>query len=113
MNHEEAIIRKITEGKKSPYCVPEDYFEQFTGRLMARLPRQRTRRPTLLQRVWRYAAVVAVVAATGAAFYTLRPSGTGAEDTRHEAYQEEYINDALDYAMLNNTEIALYLTEAD
>ena len=30
-----------------------------------------------------------------------------------EAAQEQYVNDALDYAMVDNMEIAAYLTEAE
>lgn len=112
MNQEEIIIRQITDGKKPPFRVPEGYFEQFTGRLLTRLPRQR-RHPSLLRRVWRYAAVMAVVAGAGVAFYAVRQGRTANESVLQETYQEEYINDALDYAMVNNNEIALYLTEAD
>ena len=62
MNPEEKILQKI--GKKNPFTVPENYFEDFTQELMGKLPAQeavlQTEEPTLWQRVkpWLYMAAM-------------------------------------------------------
>ena len=62
MNPEEKILQKI--GKKNPFTVPENYFENFTQELMDKLPTKeavlQTEAPTLWQRVkpWLYMAAM-------------------------------------------------------
>ena len=62
MNPEEKILQKI--GKKNPFTVPENYFENFTQELMYKLPAKeavlQTEAPTLWQRVkpWLYMAAM-------------------------------------------------------
>ena len=62
MNPEEKISQKI--GKKNPFTVPENYFENFTQELMDKLPTKeavlQTEAPTLWQRVkpWLYMAAM-------------------------------------------------------
>ena len=62
MNPEEKILQKI--GKKNPFTVPENYFEDFTQELMDKLPAKeavlQTEAPTLWQRVkpWLYMAAM-------------------------------------------------------
>ena len=106
--NEEIIIRKL-EGGKNPFRVPEGYFENFNERLASRLPQtskkeQKTVR--LIPRLWRYAAAVILMLGTSTALYWTN-------NHAEEVTQEEYYNDALDYYMVNNLEIAEYLTEAD
>ncbi len=124
---EEDIIKKLTEGRENPFCVPDGYFEGFTGRLMSRLPEQEKKplsltkkqpetariRPMLFTRVWRYAAVLLVAVGVGLTFlFTNAEKDSLAEGDATEEYQEDYINDALDYALIGNTNIEIYLTEA-
>lgn len=62
MSPEEKILQKI--GKKNPFTVPENYFENFTQELMDKLPAKeavlQTEVPTLWQRVkpWLYMAAM-------------------------------------------------------
>ena len=62
MSPEEKILQKI--GKKNPFTVPENYFENFTQELMDKLPAKeavvQTEAPTLWQRVkpWLYMAAM-------------------------------------------------------
>ena len=62
MSQEEKILQKI--GKKNPFTVPENYFENFTQELMDKLPAKeavlQTEAPTLWQRVkpWLYMAAM-------------------------------------------------------
>ena len=103
MTKEETRIHEL-EGQQNPFRVPEGYFENFNERLLARLPQQQQPRKVvrLMPRVWRYAAAIVVVLGVGSALYL-----------NHKTAQEEYYNQVLDYAMVDNMEIAAYLTEAD
>ena len=62
MSPEDKILQKI--GKKNPFTVPENYFEDFTQELMGKLPAKeavlQTEEPTLWQRVkpWLYMAAM-------------------------------------------------------
>lgn len=108
---EENIICEL-EGGKNPFRVPEGYFENFNERLAARLPMQRQeprhRIVHMVPRIWRYAAAVVVLVGAGTAFYWNHQSAR-----LDEIAQEEYYNAALDYIMVDNMEIAEYLTEAE
>lgn len=101
------IIRRITEGKAHPdgFRVPDGYFDGFTERMMARLPQPRRRTP-----IWRYAAAAALCVALGASVYLYQ--GHKRQATA-ELYADDYVREALDYAMLSNSEIEYYLTEAE
>ncbi len=115
---EEDIIRKITEGAENPFRVPEGYFSDFTDRLMTRLPQPVTKPRRFALTVWRYAAVLLVCLGAGLAVllasqnHTARLAQTDAADTETEYADEDYINDALDYAVISGPAIELYLTEA-
>ncbi len=110
---EEDLIRKLTEGKQNPFQVPEGYFDNFTEQLMAQLPKQEKKKASKIHHLWRWAAAVAVVAGAALAVHTVSPDKVmTAQETEVEQYSEQYSNDALDYAMLNNQDIEMYLTEA-
>lgn len=114
---EEAKLHKITDGAGNPFRTPDGYFDQFTSRLMDRLPQAEPARPKGLQlipRFWRYAAVLVVVAGVGSALYwgqSRQQDKVYADAT--EQYSDEYIEEALDYALVKNTDIVEYLTEAE
>lgn len=110
---EENIIREL-EGGKNPFRVPEGYFENFNDRLAARLPIEAKPKPKpktvrLIPRLWRYAAAIVLLVGTGTGLYWNQSRIA----TLEEIAQEEYYNDALDYIMVNNMEIAEYLTETE
>lgn len=102
----EARLRQ-TIGSERPYTVPDGYFEALPQRVMERIRQQeRIRRR---RRMWRWAAaavMTGVIAAGG-----LLLDGSSSADS-YEA-ENEYIEDALDYSMINNMDIAMYLTEAE
>lgn len=114
MTKEETRIHEL-EGQQNPFRVPEGYFENFNERLLARLPQQQQPRKVvrLMPRVWRYAAAIVVVLGVGSALYFNHKTTTPSYAYNEEAAQEEYYNQVLDYAMVDNMEIAAYLTEAD
>lgn len=97
---------------KNPFRVPEGYFENFNERLAARLPQQEQKAKTirLMPRVWRYAAAVVVILGVSLALFLNHDKH---ETIVAETTQEEYYNEALDYIMVGNMEIAEYLTEAE
>jgi len=118
----EDILHKMTEGKPNPFRTPEGYFDQFTSRLMEQLPEpeKKEEKPvilTFIPRVWRYAAVAIVAVGLGGAIYwgqnkpkeNLASTSSGIQ----YEYTEEYIEDALDYAMINSNDISEYLTSAE
>lgn len=92
-------------GTKVPFTVPEGYFDGLTGKVMSRVKQQERR-----HFVWRWvaAAMLAGCVATG-----------GLLLEKHNAVQTantediQYIEDALDYSMIDNMSIATYLTEVD
>lgn len=106
---DEKKLRELV-GQQKPFKVPEGYFEDFNERLLARLPQQQKAKTVSLRpKLWRYAAAVVVAIGLGAALYISQSE----ENTTVYASQEEYYNEALDYVMVGNTEIAAYLTAAE
>jgi len=101
-------------GRNNPFRVPEGYFEQFDARLMARLPRteKKAKEVRLMPRLWRYAAAVLIIVGVGSAIVWNRQSSAPIA-YNEDVEMEEYYNEALDYAMVDNMEIAAYLTEAE
>lgn len=120
---EEDIIRKKC-GTGNPFKVPEDYFEHFTSELMARLPERTPKADSVipLRRLrWKLAVWYATAAVLcGAMFlggYYIHNNRTPqaapmAQTSSGTEAGDAYMDDLLDYAMVSNHEIALYLTDA-
>jgi len=124
MNYEEKEMQERF-GKVNSFRVPEGYFDQLTERVMAQLPereqqaekislsdrRPKSRLATL--RPWLYAAACTVaVVVMGLTFH----SHDAAEEqplasTSITNTESQYIDDAADYAMLDNAEIYACLVE--
>lgn len=125
---EEDIIRKKF-GKNEPFTVPENYFADFAERLMNELPEKNApveNKPAAKVRHLRYwlatAAVLCSVAVTGAWVYLRQASASrtpvasvAVEHDLNVAPETEsvYMEDMLDYAMVDNSEIAMYLMGAN
>ena len=103
----EELEAKLLErfGSETHFTVPEGYFEGLTERVMNRVPKRKRRR-----QVWRWAAaaVLAGVVAVGGMLFESQYKTQMAE-----AEEIQYIEDALDYSMIDNMSIASYLTEAE
>lgn len=118
---EEEIIRQHDTGRR-PFTVPEGYFEQFTDRLMERLPEKEVApkvvRLPLAKRLVHYAAAAVLAGCIlGVGTYFYRQSAPDAQALLSQTdatdfYGDEDIDDVIDYEMLNNQQIAYYLTEA-
>jgi hypothetical protein len=115
MMTEEQKIKQMTHGEAG-FKVPEGYFENFTQRMMERIPEEPTVHTPLWSR-WmrstavRIAAAAMFVGVIGTVCFTTISHRHGALDTAQQEEQGEYIDDALDYAMINNNEIYMYLSE--
>lgn len=94
-------------GNEGPFTVPEGYFDSLPGRVMSRIAERKHRR----RLVWRWAAaaVLAGCVAVGGMFFETHYNTQIAETE-----DNQYIEDALDYSMIDNMSIASYLlTEAE
>lgn len=132
MTQEENFIREHDSGR-NPFVVPEGYFENFTSRMMDRVKSEglmtsetpATRRTVVKLQLWqkwsRYAAVAAIVVASFAGgwfFYQQSARNDVGEQFMAQGdqgdfyYTEDDLNAALDYELVDNDQIAYYLTEA-
>lgn len=111
MENEEKYIREKL-GQKNPFRVPEGYFDQLTERVMEQLPERRQKSRLVTLRPWFYAAAcMAAVAIMGVTYHFHQSAGEQqmAEITANNT-ENTYIEDAADYAMLDNAEIYAYLS---
>ena len=95
-------------GTERPFNVPEGYFDGLTERVMSRITLRKRRRL-----IWRWAAAAVLVGcvATGGLLLEYRHQST--VNNQQTAEEIQYIEDALDYSMIDNMSIASYLTEAE
>ena len=128
---EEEIIRQHDSGRR-PFTTPDGYFDSFSSRLMRRMEKEglmetatdisQTRaNVTALPISWgkrfmRYAAVAVIAAVIGGS-YLYQRQGASVDDAlasneTEMLYSDEMLDYELDYEMVNNNQIAYYLTEA-
>jgi hypothetical protein len=110
MNEENYLRERMS--KKNPFQVPEGYFEDFATQVMANLP-AREQKMTVNHRAlrpWMYAAACLLVAVFCVAFYFSRVQPESPEMSQM-AVSESYMDEAADYAMIDNTDIYAYLAE--
>ena len=105
MYNEETNLRERF-GTENPFRVPEHYFDEFPQRVMKRIAHQNRRRKMIR---WGIAAMMTGIVFSSA--FVL--NNFRQQDTTLEADNTQYVEDALDYSMINNMEIATYLTEAE
>lgn len=124
MENEEKYIREKM-GDKSPFRVPEGYFDQLASRVMSQLPEQeqgrrseqKPRRQARMVplRSWLYAAacVIAIVVLTLTFYFHQRVAEPLDQPMAAVSapVDDQYIDDVADYVMLDNTEIYAYLAE--
>ena len=98
-NEEKVLFDRV--GQENPFRVPEGYFEALPQRVLDRITRRRQRR-----RIWEWAAAAIMAGCVCTAGLML---------TRHTENQMAsddaiYMQDELDYSMVNNLDIQQYLT---
>ena len=116
MNNIEYDIKERI-GQKNPFKVPEGYFDQLTAQVMSNLPERKKKARIVSLRPFLYAAAsVALVFVMGWSFYLHqnKDEQTLASNTPAAATYESssYIDDAADYAMLDNVEIYACLSDS-
>lgn len=112
MENEEKYIREKV-GQKNPFTVPEGYFDQLTSQVMSQLPERRQKSRVVQLRKWFYAAAcVTAVAVMGLTYHFHQQADDQAVVASVDSNTDNsYIDEAADYAMLDNTEIYAYLAE--
>jgi len=117
MTNEEVFIKEKM-GNRNPFTVPEGYFDQLAEQIITKLPSEETgssdsapARTAVIRRLrpLLYAAACVAIAVFGVTIY-LNKNFT--DDQLHLAQQQEnaiysdaYIDEAADYAMLDNEDI--------
>lgn len=103
-------------GTRNHFTVPEGYFDQFAQQIMSKLPEQKPKaRTATIKRLrsWLYAAACLCVGVMVAA---IAFSNKAEEDVSQQQkiaavqqddsyYSDNYIDEAADYAMIDNQEI--------
>ena len=104
---EEKLLSRF--GTERPFSVPDGYFDALPGRVMNRIAQRKRRR--LMWRRWAAAAVFTGFMATGGLLFMNRQQSLN--ESQQTAENIQYIEDALDYSMIDNMSIASFLTEAE
>ncbi len=115
-------IQKILEKPyvdRGAYNVPDGYFASLNDRIMSHVDAEQT--PTRRLSIWkqrplRYAAaacVAGIVVTLGAWFYTNNNSETQqmAEQAQPMELSDDYVQQVMEYAMVDNDDIYRYLSE--
>ncbi|MBP3711414.1 MAG: hypothetical protein IJ219_01905 [Bacteroidaceae bacterium] len=106
-NNIEELEAKLLErfGTENHFTVPEGYFDKLPGRVASRIAQRKRRR---LAWKWAAAAILVGCVFTGGMLFERQEAAKTAN-----AEEVQYIEDALNYSMIDNMSIASYLTEAD
>jgi hypothetical protein len=107
----------------NPFTVPDGYFEKLADEVMAKLPERKAviidikPHRHLARRI--YIACCAAAVCCGIFFSVRFLMNNRFEDSSNTAlsaeqvYHEKYVDDALDYSMIDNHEIYEYLSDAN
>lgn len=123
MKEEDKLLRKL--GTDNPFKVPENYFENLTSEVMSKLPESsepafKQKESTTWDRIkpWMYMAAMFIGAALiiRVASYNLsvaEENDAMFADADTELISDEYLDYALNQAMLDDYSLYVYLTDAD
>jgi len=119
MTDEKYIEEKV--GNRNPFQVPEGYFDHFAEQMMQQLPegqavQTKPRAKSIwLRPVYYVAASVCALFISGAVWMSMskeEASSTPAQaQLVQQEEQEQYLEEAADYMMLDNHEIYTYLAD--
>lgn len=113
MTNEEDYIRERM-GTNNPFKVPEGYFDQLASQIIAKLPEKEKvvekRKPAVVKylRPLLYAAACVCLGIIGTAIYMNSISDNQEMQLAQQdyaVYSDSYIDEAADYAMLDNEDI--------
>ena len=102
MNEEKNLMERC--GKENPFVTPQGYFEALPQKVMSRIQERQHRR-----RMWRWAIAAVMTGFIFTAGLTWQLRQTSGALTA----EDQYIEEMLDYTMMNNMDITYYLTEAE
>ena len=102
MNEEKNLMERC--GKENPFVTPQGYFEALPQKVMSRIQERQHRR-----RMWRWAIAAVMTGCIFTAGLTWQLRQTSEALTA----EDQYIEEMLDYTMMNNMDINYYLTEAE
>ncbi len=112
MTNEEIFIKEKI-GDSTPFRVPEGYFDQLAGQIIAQLPEEtpeQKRQPAMTRylRPLLYAAACICLGIFGTAIYMNSSDDEGSMQLAQQeniVYSDSYIDEAADYAMIENEDI--------
>ena len=108
MNEEKYLEDRMA--KRNPFKVPEGYFDSFAENVMELLPEQQKKAKRTLLRPWMYAAACLLVIVMSVAVYFSNITAD-TQDAAIMAASDTYIDEAVDYAMIDNEDIYALLAE--
>lgn len=109
MIEEKYLKERMT--KRNPFRVPEGYFDSFADQVMAQLPEREQKAKRMMLRPWMYAAACMIVAVFSVTIYFSHVSDETMESPQMAVVSEAYMDEAADYAMIDNTEIYACLAD--
>jgi hypothetical protein len=108
MNEEKYLEERMA--KQNPFKVPEGYFDSFAEHVMQQLPQRQAQAKHMWLRPWMYAAASLLVAVFSIAIYFSNTNSDASEMAAANA-SDSYIEEAADYAMIDNEDIYYLLAE--
>lgn len=108
MNEEKYIEERMA--KQNPFKVPEGYFDSFAEHVMELLPEEKPKAKRLVIRAWMYAAACLLVILFSATVY-FSNQNNDTQEAPAVAVSDQYIDEAVDYAMIDNDDIYALLAE--
>ena len=123
MTNEERFIEE-NFGKKNPYRIPEGYFDHFTEQLLSQLPEQPAAEPVRHSRLKVLRPILMAAACLCIAIFSVTIYLNRSQDAPESApvattqstnstinEEEDYMDAAADYVMLDNADIYACLSE--
>lgn len=118
MTTEDNLKNKV--GIENPFRVPDGYFENFASEVMKSLPEKEKvmvdRKPTTWEKLkpLLYMAAMFVGAMLLIRVASTHYTPAGSQDVEEEVDEEmEYINMAMEYSMLDDYSLYVYLTDSE
>ena len=103
MIEEKYLKERMT--KPNPFRVPEGYFDSFADQVMAQLPEREQKAKRMTLRPWMYVAACMIAVVFSVTIYFSHVTDETMEISQMAAVSETYMDEAADYAMIDNTEI--------
>lgn len=128
MINEDKELRNLV-GDRTPFTVPEGYFDRLQSEVMAKIPAQdmtigqgsatkiATKRRWLLRPIAGIAALVCLLIGAGVFYYQHNitdvdtPAASAIEPTVASVYDADYGDDAADYIMMDNDDLYSYMMD--